>query len=192
MSTVFGSNITYPGVHFLLYILYFSLPSLFLFMYKLYKSDDWKIIQHSSVTSLYLQAGTPLTHALPQWFLLVKENYSVTHSSVLDSKSKTTWLKVSSSAACWENNMTLCWITPSLTFCFCGIPSLSMLASAGPYPSDQDDLKLRNLFASRVLRLRLYTTIPGSEFFFNSFSLVESFTGRDLVLKSPLPLFHFL
>lgn len=41
--------------------------------------------------------------------------------------------------------------------------------SPGPYTVHQDDLKLRDLSASRVLRLKLYTTIPGSELFFNFF-----------------------
>jgi hypothetical protein len=42
----------------------------------------------------------------------------------LDSKARTTWLKLSSSAACWAGTQPSCSISTAPTFCYWGFPSL--------------------------------------------------------------------
>lgn len=65
------------------------------------------------MASLGLRSGTPLTRVWPQWLSLGVEGNSTTLSCILDSKIRTTWLKLPSSTAWWGWSL-----TPSFKYIF--------------------------------------------------------------------------
>ena len=107
-------------------------------------------------------------------------------SYVLHSKAKPGGqLKLPSSAACWDWNISplFNYIFTSILFpWFHSMPKLGCLETG---TVDQAGLKLRDLPASSsgVLRLKTCITTPSFKLFFNSFSQVGNLAGWDLSLR---------
>lgn len=81
----------------------------------------------STASSYRVLSGPPSedtleTHTWPQWLSLATKGDSVTRFCILDSKVRTTWSKLPSSAACWDWNMVhplqLHLHQPSVVCCF--------------------------------------------------------------------------